>query len=128
LARRKFRLFDLLVGAGNPGLKAMRWKFDGVEFERHRHSFMGPHHGMTMDVFTLTRRGRRGWSLMVAKEYWWAGVFAVFFWTFIWGLYGAFIGVPIAIAALTFCGHYPRTQWIADLFGGPHSQASKPVS
>jgi AI-2 transport protein TqsA len=46
-------------------------------------------------------------------------LFAVFFWTFLWGLYGAFIGVPIAIAALTFCAHYPRTRWIADLAGGP---------
>lgn len=45
-------------------------------------------------------------------------LFAVFFWTFLWGLYGTFIGVPIAIAALTFCRHYPSTQWIADLFGG----------
>ncbi len=44
---------------------------------------------------------------------------AVFFWAYIWGLYGAFIGVPIVIAALTFCGHYPSTRWIADLFGGP---------
>jgi len=34
-------------------------------------------------------------------------LFAVFFWTFLWGLFGAFIGVPIAIAALTFCAHYP---------------------
>jgi AI-2 transport protein TqsA len=46
-------------------------------------------------------------------------LFAVFFWTFVWGVYGAFIGVPIAIAALTFCGHYPSTRWIADLCGGP---------
>ena len=46
-------------------------------------------------------------------------LFSVFFWTFIWGLYGAFIGVPIAIAALTFCGHYSSTRWIADIFGGP---------
>ena len=30
-------------------------------------------------------------------------LFAVFFWTFLWGLFGAFIGVPIAIAILTFC-------------------------
>ena len=36
----------------------------------------------------------------------------------LWGLYGAFIGVPIAIAALTFCGHYPATRWIAGLLGG----------
>lgn len=55
-------------------------------------------------------------------------LFAVFFWTFLWGLYGAFIGVPIAIAALTFCGHYPRTRWIAELFGGPLPKASKSVS
>lgn len=46
-------------------------------------------------------------------------LFAVFFWAFLWGLYGAFIGVPIAIAALTFCRHYPSTQWIAGLLGGP---------
>ena len=34
-------------------------------------------------------------------------LFSVFFWTFLWGLYGAFIGVPIAIAALTFCAPLP---------------------
>ncbi len=44
---------------------------------------------------------------------------AVFFWTFLWGLFGSFIGVPIVIAALTFCEHYPATQWIAGLLGGP---------
>lgn len=43
---------------------------------------------------------------------------SVFFWTWIWGLYGAFIGVPIALAILTFCAHYPSSRWIADLFGG----------
>jgi predicted PurR-regulated permease PerM len=46
-------------------------------------------------------------------------LFAVFFWTILWGLYGAFIGVPIAIDALTFCSHHPSIQWIADLLGGP---------
>jgi AI-2 transport protein TqsA len=45
--------------------------------------------------------------------------FAVFFWTILWGLYGAFIGVPIAIDALTFCSHHPSIRWIADLLGGP---------
>jgi predicted PurR-regulated permease PerM len=46
-------------------------------------------------------------------------LFSVFFWTFLWGLYGAFIGVPIAIAALTFCASHPATRWVADLLGGP---------
>jgi hypothetical protein len=68
-----FRMFDLLVSTLNPGLKLTRWRHDGVDFERERHSFAGPRHSLTIDVFTLTRGGRRGWSLMVTKEYWWAG-------------------------------------------------------
>jgi len=68
-----FRLFDLLLSNTNPGLKLSRWTVDGVEFERERHSFMGPKHGVTIEIFTLTRGGRRGWTLMVTKEYWWAG-------------------------------------------------------
>jgi AI-2 transport protein TqsA len=42
-------------------------------------------------------------------------LFAVFFWTFLWGIAGAFIGVPITIAALTFCEQHPSWRWIADL-------------
>jgi hypothetical protein len=68
-----FRLLDLLLSTTNPGLKLSRWKFDGVEFERERHSVMGPKHGLAIEIFTLTHAGRRGWTLMVTKEYWWAG-------------------------------------------------------
>jgi hypothetical protein len=68
-----FRLFDLLLGLTNPGLKRSHWTHDGVEFERDRHSATGPKHGLTIEIFTLTRPGRRGWSLMVTKEYWWVG-------------------------------------------------------
>jgi predicted PurR-regulated permease PerM len=46
-------------------------------------------------------------------------LFAIFFWTFLWGLFGTFIGVPIVLAILTFCAHHPTTRWIADVFGGP---------
>jgi AI-2 transport protein TqsA len=46
-------------------------------------------------------------------------LFAIFFWTFLWGLFGTFIGVPIALAILTFCGQHPSSRWVADLFGGP---------
>jgi hypothetical protein len=68
-----FRLFDLLLATSNPGLKLSRWTYDGVEFERERHSVMGPKHGLAIEIFTLTRAGRRGWTLMVTKEYWWVG-------------------------------------------------------
>jgi predicted PurR-regulated permease PerM len=46
-------------------------------------------------------------------------LFAVFFWTFVWGIAGAFIGVPIVIAAPTICQQHPSSQWIADLLAGP---------
>jgi hypothetical protein len=68
-----FRLFDLLVSLTNRGFKRSHWMHDGVEFERERHSVMGPRHGLTIEIFTLRRLGRRSWSLMVVKEYWWAG-------------------------------------------------------
>jgi hypothetical protein len=68
-----FRMFDLLLSTTNPRSKLTRWTHDGVEFERERHSFTGPRHGLTIEIVTLTRSGRRGWSLMVTKEYWWAG-------------------------------------------------------
>jgi len=46
-------------------------------------------------------------------------LFAVFFGTFLWGLFGAFIGVPIAIAIITFCSYHPSSRWVSDLLGGP---------
>ena len=36
-------------------------------------------------------------------------LFSVFFWMFLWGLFGAFIGVPITIAILTYCSQSPST-------------------
>ena len=45
-------------------------------------------------------------------------LFAIFFWTFQWGLFGTFIGVPIALAILTFCAQHPSSRWIAELLGG----------
>jgi len=68
-----FRLFDLLTSLTNRGLKRSHWTHDGVEFERERHSVTGPRHGLAIEIFTLRCSGRRGWSLIVIKEYWWAG-------------------------------------------------------
>lgn len=46
-------------------------------------------------------------------------LFSVFFWSYLWGVFGAFIGVPITIAILTFCAQHPGSQWAADLLGNP---------
>jgi predicted PurR-regulated permease PerM len=42
-------------------------------------------------------------------------VFSVFFWSFMWGLPGAFIGVPLMLAFLAICEHYPSTRWVSVL-------------
>lgn len=46
-------------------------------------------------------------------------LFSVFFWAYLWGLFGAFIGVPITIAILTYCAQSSSTVWIAGLLGSP---------
>jgi len=43
---------------------------------------------------------------------------AVFLWAFLWGPFGAFIGVPITIALLTFCAQHPSSRWLSDLLSG----------
>jgi len=47
-----------------------------------------------------------------------AVVFAVFFFGFLWGIPGAFLGVPILIAVVALCARYPSTSWIATLLSG----------
>jgi hypothetical protein len=68
-----FRLFDLLMSTYNPGLKRAHWTLDGVDCWRERHSYTGRLNGFVVETFTFTRAGRRGWTLMVVKEYWWIG-------------------------------------------------------
>lgn len=51
-------------------------------------------------------------------------LFSVFLWTFLWGVFGAFIGVPITIALLTFCAQHPSSRWIADLLGPPEKPST----
>lgn len=45
-------------------------------------------------------------------------LFAVFFWSFLWGIPGAFIGVPVLIAVVTLCDTYQSSRWVADLLSG----------
>ena len=45
-------------------------------------------------------------------------LFAVFFWLFLWGLPGAFIGVPIMIAIVAICGQFDASRWISKLLAG----------
>lgn len=46
-------------------------------------------------------------------------LFSVFLWAFLWGIFGAFIGVPITIAVVAFCAPDPSSRWLAELLGAP---------
>lgn len=54
-------------------------------------------------------------------------LFSIFLWTFLWGLPGTFIGLPITIAVLTFCAQDPATGWLAIQLGPPE-ETDLPVS
>ncbi len=45
-------------------------------------------------------------------------LFAIVLWTYLWGALGAFLGVPLTLAALTLLNAFPSTRWIADLLSG----------
>lgn len=45
-------------------------------------------------------------------------LFAVFFWGLLWGIPGAFLGVPIVILLITVCDQLPGSRWVAALLAG----------
>ncbi|MBM3543471.1 MAG: AI-2E family transporter [Alphaproteobacteria bacterium] len=47
-----------------------------------------------------------------------AVVFAVFFWGYLWGIPGAFIGVPIMIAVIAVCSKFAGSRWVSTLLSG----------
>jgi AI-2 transport protein TqsA len=53
-------------------------------------------------------------------------LFAVFFWGLLWGIAGAFIGVPILIALATVCARHPATRLIAVLISADGATQVKP--
>ncbi|MGH2343404.1 AI-2E family transporter [Segnochrobactraceae bacterium EtOH-i3] len=53
-------------------------------------------------------------------------LFAIFLWAFLWGIPGAFIGVPVMIAVLTICAQDPRSRWVAELLSSDVATPEKP--
>ncbi len=53
-------------------------------------------------------------------------LFSIVLWTFLWGGLGAFLGVPLSIAALTIFEQFPSTRWVAEILsGGPPSASTR---
>ena len=40
---------------------------------------------------------------------------SITFWGWLWGIAGAFIGIPLTVAVVIACDRFPQTQWIATL-------------
>lgn len=53
-------------------------------------------------------------------------LFAVFFWSFLWGISGAFIGVPLTMALLVMCQQSASNRWIATLLSHSDDKAASP--
>lgn len=52
---------------------------------------------------------------------------SVAFWGWLWGIAGAFIGIPLTVVIAIACGAYDRTRWIAVLLvNDPDSVAARP--
>lgn len=52
-------------------------------------------------------------------------IVALSFWSWIWGIAGALIAVPLTAALMIVCEHFESTQWVAALLSGkrrPHSE------
>jgi AI-2 transport protein TqsA len=54
-----------------------------------------------------------------------AVLFAVFFWAFVWGIFGAFIGVPILITVMAICAQFPSSNWVSTLLGSGKATAEQ---
>ena len=48
-------------------------------------------------------------------------VLALAFWSWLWGIAGALIAIPLTVAAVVVCQHFESTRWIALLFSAEHS-------
>ncbi len=53
-------------------------------------------------------------------------LFSIGFWGFIWGIPGAFLGVPLTAAAVVFCDHFEPTRWLAELLGEKAAKKPEP--
>ena len=46
-------------------------------------------------------------------------IVALAFWSWVWGIAGALIAVPLTVALVIICERFPSTEWIARLFSSP---------
>ncbi len=68
-----FNLFALVAAHTNPDRSGDQWQAGSVAWTRERASYKGPAYSFQIEVHTLRRTGRRGWTLLAGHETWWDG-------------------------------------------------------
>jgi AI-2 transport protein TqsA len=53
-----------------------------------------------------------------------AVVLALAFWSWVWGLAGSFIAIPLTVSLVIICGEFEGTRWIAVLLSSVKAEAS----
>jgi predicted PurR-regulated permease PerM len=48
-------------------------------------------------------------------------VVALSFWGWLWGIAGALIAVPLTVAVVIACDHYPQSRWISTFLSSRRS-------
>jgi predicted PurR-regulated permease PerM len=46
-------------------------------------------------------------------------IVALAFWSWLWGIAGALIAIPLTVAIVIISEHFPRTEWVARLLSTP---------
>lgn len=67
-----FRLFDRSIRPTQGLETPSAWTVEDVAWTHERHSYRGPSYQMSTDIFVGVKSGRRGWSVLVVRESWWA--------------------------------------------------------
>lgn len=67
-----FNLVSLLAAETNPGRGIDAWEVDHVRWTRERMNRKGPIYSYQIELHTLVHDGKRGWTLLMGHETWWA--------------------------------------------------------
>lgn len=67
-----FLLFEGILRNDRPKDEPGRWEVSGVSWQYERHSYESADYGFVVETYEITSV-RKGWSLLVVKENWWAG-------------------------------------------------------
>jgi hypothetical protein len=68
-----YMLFEAILRKDKPKDGSDTWTTAGATWHHSRHSFETDGYGFAIEIYEIVSTGRNGWTLLVAREHWWAG-------------------------------------------------------